>query len=86
MLCFDNYTHSPILTELHVRETIIIFYPHLKGRQIIGFESKIDGQHVLLTTQNACQGKFLAALSKIKQCIWSPCRELIGRRKKEQKQ
>ena len=68
MLCFDNYTHSAILTELHVRETIIIFYPDLKGRQIIGL-SKIDGQHVLLTTQNACQGKFLAALSKIKQCL-----------------
>lgn len=69
MLCFDNYTHSPILTELYVRETIIIFYPDLKGQQIIGFESKIDGKHVLLTTQNACHGKFLAARSKIKQCL-----------------
>ena len=22
MLCFDNYTHFPILTELHVREPL----------------------------------------------------------------
>ena len=65
MLCFDNYTHSPILTELHVRETIIIFYTDLKGRQIIGFESKIDGQHVLLTTQMHVRANF-----------WQLCRKL----------
>lgn len=69
MLCFYNYTHSHILTELHVRDIIIIFYPDFKGRQIIGFESKTDGKHVLLTTQNACLGKFLAALSNIKHCL-----------------